>query len=1186
MTVDRGRAGAPLPEEMGRLALILATYFQEGPRVSQGLVKDAGLDDAAMRVDFTEPPASLWWNVLLQLRDRAEVEALLARGLEVLPGQPELAAALDRVRGSSPAPHATPESRPGPTASFEHDLGAGSLQRVGAPGLEDLGPPARRPLIDRSQAVELLHDLLARAKRERAGGTLLILGDSGVGKTRLVQEAVRLSAELGMGAMVGHCIDQHAEPLLPLRDALSRYRGWTPVPELLAAGPQGLSDFVPFLESFLGVAPGRVASSPLGGSGSQGVYEGLAQVVVGLAEAAGLCLVVEDVTDADRDTLSFLGYLGRKAAASRLLFVVTIREDLLEPELSSCLDGWRAGGWSSLAVPAFARADAVRFIAMLRDGEPMQEGPADEVLALTGGNALFIEQVLGLVVEGGGKQTDFTEVPARIDAVLRRRLRHLDGELRAFLDAASVAFDVSHDFDLLADLSGLDEDATRDHLDEAVRRRLLRVDAQGTVGFTQKLLQRVLLEGLAPSRSRALDLRAAEWLEGAGLLASASHHYGRAGRTADMVRTALGGAEQAEHAGMYATAVQLYLRARPAGDAQPIDVRLARDHLVLGAWSEAEAILDRLPEDLGEARIVRSDLHFVRGAFNRALRELRLASQDPTVNRTEALIRLADIHLYLGRLRTAMELGQEALENATDGTERAACLAVVGTSRYHMGDVVGAEDAYLKQLAALPKEAGDRHLLPYTVALHNLGLAQEARGDWEAAKRFHAEALQLRREVSAAREVGHSRHSLIRCEIGLGSFEAARAQLAEARKAAVALGEHLEEGKLDHTEAHIELLTGGSAERAVRLVEGARERFGNLGAAYDVAHASFSLACAYERTGADRRSLEEAAEARAQMQRGEFGLLALHFPDRAYTYPDRVTAGLLGYALGDAVGLPWERRPPQEIDATRLTPLRATEEWPAGSTSDDTALTLLVAEELTANLGGSAVSFLQRLATAAPGIRGLGPSTTAAIDCFRRTGGSPTAGGNTNGALMRSLPVGWAVPVDRVDERRAWTVELSCATHPGPEAVTAACVGAACATWAIEGATPAMLLRIAREEAAAAVTARSADPRIVEMLAAVANGAWRPDYEADLLDPYETVTRALWCVVTQRTLADALLAAVRLGGDTDTVAALVGGLLGCRLPAADVRNVFWADQVRMPPEHDLARLSDGLAGIRVRTRDG
>jgi ADP-ribosylglycohydrolase len=70
-------------------------------------------------------------------------------------------------------------------------------------------------------------------------------------------------------------------------------------------------------------------------------------------------------------------------------------------------------------------------------------------------------------------------------------------------------------------------------------------------------------------------------------------------------------------------------------------------------------------------------------------------------------------------------------------------------------------------------------------------------------------------------------------------------------------------------------------------------------------------------------------------------------------------------------------------------------------------------------------------------------------------------------------------------------------------------------------------------------------------------------------------------------MREAVLSAVRLGGDTDTVAALVGGLLGCGLEVDEVREQLdWLDDVRLPPMEDLQRLAAGLSALRIRETDG
>lgn len=118
---------------------------------------------------------------------------------------------------------------------------------------------------------------------------------------------------------------------------------------------------------------------------------------------------------------------------------------------------------------------------------------------------------------------------------------------------------------------------------------------------------------------------------------------------------------------------------------------------------------------------------------------------------------------------------------------------------------------------------------------------------------------------------------------------------------------------------------------------------------------------------------------------------------------DRVAGALTAYACGDALGLPWENRPLDGVGPTEIEALPARDGWDRGATSDDTALTLLVARHLVARRGaGDARAFLGALAAEADSIHGLGPSTRRAIEHFRTAGEPPSGGGTTNGAPMRA----------------------------------------------------------------------------------------------------------------------------------------------------------------------------------------
>jgi ADP-ribosylglycohydrolase len=436
------------------------------------------------------------------------------------------------------------------------------------------------------------------------------------------------------------------------------------------------------------------------------------------------------------------------------------------------------------------------------------------------------------------------------------------------------------------------------------------------------------------------------------------------------------------------------------------------------------------------------------------------------------------------------------------------------------------------------------------------------------------------------RGVLQSLHALGRARLGAGDRSEAERYFAEAEQLAESLGETLERAKIRHTRAEL-LLVDGDASRALKLATRALEAFTLSRTRYDITHARVTLSRAARASGQERLAVEKGALARSSVQVMGYGLLCLMYPEDVFDLAGRIDGALIAYACGDALGGPWEsiRHPNVGVAASQIEQLPARKGWPRGATSDDTALTLLVAHHLTDRDGdGDPAAFLAELAGQEPTIRGLGPTTTAAIERFRRDGeivASPERA--TNGAAMRALPVGWVLPHDQAGRRRQVTIAMSRATHSDPAALVAACVMATCASWALEGASSSMLLEAAIEEAREAAQAVATEARLAEMLALVSAGTWKPSVSGISLDPYETVAAVLWCATRATSLRDGLVSAVQLGGDTDTVAALVGGLMGGNLTAEQVRaDLPWHQLVVLPePASAIADTANALVTIRT-----
>jgi ADP-ribosyl-[dinitrogen reductase] hydrolase len=254
--------------------------------------------------------------------------------------------------------------------------------------------------------------------------------------------------------------------------------------------------------------------------------------------------------------------------------------------------------------------------------------------------------------------------------------------------------------------------------------------------------------------------------------------------------------------------------------------------------------------------------------------------------------------------------------------------------------------------------------------------------------------------------------------------------------------------------------------------------------------------------------------------------------------------------------------------------------WPRGATSDDTEQLLLVAEYLVETNGQiNERDFLARLAKALPGMRGAGPTTQAAARRFVATGELHATEGSSIGAAMRALPLGWATPVTATARRRELTIRLSRTTHGAPEAIISACVVAEMAAWAIEQHPVDAVIAAGVREAEEGAQQYAIHPATLQPLRRATSGDWPPNTAEPTLDAVATMASVLHVLREAKGLATAMKHAVALGGDTDTTAAIVGGILGCQLEDAE-SQIPWLSNVGMPDARLIEAIAAGLYELR------
>ena len=873
-----------------------------------------------------------------------------------------------------------------------------------------------------------------------------------------------------------------------------------------------------------------------------------------------------------------------------VLAVATIQEEQLNdyPQLGDLVAEWTASGYAALTVVPLERAHVGEYVRqMAAMGQGPDETTVDRLFQLTGGNPFFLREALNLITQAPGTHAAPLAVPPRTDAILRRRLARADEATQHFMRAASVVLGTSHELAPIAYVMEADTRDAIDALNKACELRLMREGPNGEVSFVHSLMQHEVYADMGANQRRYLHSRAGEWFEQNAGLASAASHFEQASQAKDMVRAGYAAASQAERGGMYHTALVLYQKIRPHVSIEELGPRLGDVLIVLGGWDEAEQLIELLPVEDSRVRLLRSELAFVRGNFEAAQTEAEMALVASSADRVQVLIRLADIALYLGDFSEAQRYGHSALGavgSDDNPSVRARCQGIVAATEFFGGDIAGAEARFRNALDLVDSAAeADRDRLLRATILANIGCVAEARHEWARAEHYHREALRLRHEVADARGAVQSLHAVGRARLGAGGRKEAEKYLSEAEQLAESLDETLERAKIRQTRADL-LLQDGDAQGARELAAAALATFIDSRTRYDVTHARVELARIARASGQGREAAEQGSRARAAVLAMGYGLLSVMYPDTAYDLCERIAGALTAYACGDALGLPWENAP-KASSAAEIEQLPARKGWPRGSTTDDTALTLLAARHLAERDGGcDASGFLADLVPQEPAIRGLGPTTTAAIEQFRRSGKVvPSADRATNGAAMRALPIGWVLPHAQADRRRQLAIEISRATHAVPAALVAACVIATCASWALEGANPVLLLEVAMNEAREAAQAVDTDVRLAEMLTQVSEGKWTAPTDGISLDPYETVTAVLSCVAHTPSLRGGLVSAVQLGGDTDTVGALVGGLLGCCMSPEEVRTELpWHRLVVLPElESAITETAAALATTRA-----
>gem|GEM_PF-3215418 len=398
-----------------------------------------------------------------------------------------------------------------------------------------MGQTAPIRFVGRASEIRVYRSLL-QAASGGSGSVLLVSGEHGVGKTRLVREMAHEAVGRSFLPLWGYCdADIGAPAYRPWAEIIRDFaesRGPDETSALMGPGAADIAEIAPVLTRIL---PGLAPPPRIEPANAQfRLFDSMIEFIHRAAEQMPLIIIVDNLHNSDCGSLKLLERICRRLEDRPLIVVATFVERKVAEPLGDILADLIGLPWMNHL--RLDNLDPSETEMLATETLESDQSSSVDIHRLTDGHPLFVSEVLRFLKERRLQElqdeaSEITALFARIRLIISRRLHNLSESCRPILAAASI-LGRTFEVDLLAPLLGGDSETCEECIRQAEAEGLIVEDKPGSFRFVHELTQRAVSGQLSAAKRMRLHGEVAELLEGDpnGDPARIAFHHGKAGR--------------------------------------------------------------------------------------------------------------------------------------------------------------------------------------------------------------------------------------------------------------------------------------------------------------------------------------------------------------------------------------------------------------------------------------------------------------------------------------------------------------------------------------------------------------------------------------------------------------------------------------------------------------------------------